>query len=84
MCRFVLTNRHNLVPYVHDYVTRHKKNTSPKFTSEIGRRGIRRSRMFIYNQIVTLNFPVDNSLPVFKYDFKSLRKHNQIHDDLMS
>ena len=70
---------------IHDHDTRQKKHLHPqRFTSEIGRRGIRRNGMFIFNQIITLNVPLDTSLPVFKYNFKRLLKHNQIRDDLMS
>ena len=70
---------------IHYHDTRQKKHLHPqRFTSEIGRRGLRRNGMFIFNQIITPNVPLDTSFPVFEYNFKRLLKHNQIRDDLMS
>ena len=60
-----------------------KTFTSPKI--QIWDRSKRNTtQQNVYNQIITLNVPFDISLPVFKYNFKKLFKHNQIRDDLMS
>ena len=63
---------------INDHDTRQKKTFTSthshpqRLTSGIGWRGIRRNGMFIFNQIITLNVPLDTSLPVVKYNFKRL------------
>ena len=82
--RFLEISLHRIMIFMTMLLDRKKHLHPQRLTSEIGRRGIRRNGMFIFNQIIKLNVPLDTSLPVFKYNFKRLLKHNQIRDDLMS
>ena len=51
------------------------------FKSELGRKGIRRRDMFIWNQTISLEIALDTSQPVFKQNCKRLIRQNFIVGD---
>ena len=67
---------------IHSYDTRSKKHLHPPvLKSELGRKGIRRRGMFIWNQIISLDIQLDTSQPVFKQICKRLIRQRLILDE---
>ena len=67
---------------IHSHDTRSRTHLHPSiFKSELGRKGIRRRGMFIWNQIISLKISLDTSQPVFKQNCKRLIRQNLIVDE---
>ena len=59
--RFLEISLHIIMIFMTMILDRKKHLHPQRFTSEIGRRGIRRNGMFIFNQIIMPNIPLDTS-----------------------